>query len=353
MTSTSFGDRSEAAQWLARMQTAVEEALADALELEDERSIDALWSQAREQVAEFALRPAKRIRPILALIGHGLASGSSKIGGDALRTAAALELLHTFLLIHDDVADRAPSRRGAPSLQRVLAEGRAGDDLAVVMGDHLFARSMELMLESRSLRSVDAVLYLLQACRFTAAGQLLDLHLSRTPIPDVTLFQTLKVANLKTARYGFVAPLVCGAILGGGSAGLREALERIGRYAGIAFQLRDDLIGLFGDEEASGKSSASDYFEGKRTFPLIAAYTRADEGGRQELQRLWDLPEKTGGSLEEARSLVVRCGGLRATERVISRVTRAGQRALATLPSGSPSSELLAHLFIQLAARSA
>jgi geranylgeranyl diphosphate synthase type I len=335
------------------MHSQLEAALKGSLELRDERSLDPLWTAARAQVDAYALRPGKRVRPLLSLIGYGLATGSADLGEAAIRTAAALELLHTFLLIHDDVADRAPSRRGGPSLQRVLADGKPGEDLAIVMGDHLFARSMELMLQTGSPHALEAALQVLSACRMTAAGQLLDLQFSRAPLAEVTLFQTLKVANLKTARYGFVAPLVCGAILGGASAELRESLERIGRYAGVAFQLRDDLIGLFGDERASGKSCASDFFEGKRTFPLIAAYTRADDEGRRELERLWDLPHKTETDLHRARFAVEHHGGRRATERVIRRLTRAANRALSTLPAAGPALPLLDHLCAQLAQRHA
>jgi geranylgeranyl diphosphate synthase type I len=351
--SAALVSRGQLAERLMRMQRQIDVALDQALALGDERGIDPIWARARQQVRQFALRPGKRIRPLLVMIGHGIATGAAEPDPAVIRTAAALELLHTFLLVHDDVADRATTRRGGPSLNRMLARGRFGDDLAVVMGDHLFARAIELILESGSSRASDAARCLLQACRFTAAGQLLDLQLSRAPLGEVTLFQTLKVAQLKTARYAFVAPLICGAILGGADEALKDALERAGRNAGIAFQLRDDLLGLFGDGERSGKSSSTDYFEGKRTFPVIAAWTRADARGRRRLEELWTLSPKAQAGLQEARLQIEQHGGRDATERAIERATRVARRALTALPARAPAFELLDHLFAQLAGRAA
>ena len=90
---------------------------------------------------------------------------------------------------------------------------------------------------------------------------------------------------------GFVAPLVCGAMLGGAPAQLIHVLKRAGRQAGLAYQLRDDLIGLFGDDRLAGKDGGGDYLEGKRTFPVIAAWTRATPEGRAELEALWRAPD--------------------------------------------------------------
>jgi geranylgeranyl diphosphate synthase type I len=339
---------------LAHLDDRLHRALERAVELTDERGVDPLWTGARAHLRDYALRPGKRTRPLLTVIGYGLATGQGELGDGIIDAAAALELLHTFLLIHDDVADRAPTRRGGPSLHLTLGRGKLGEDLAIVMGDHLFARSVELLLQGRLPHSAEAVSFLMQACRFTAAGQFLDLQLSLAPLAEVTLFQTLKVAHLKTARYGFVAPLLCGAILGGGSAELRETLERVGRHAGTAYQLRDDLIGLFGEDAASGKSCASDYFEGKRTFPLIAAYARATDRGRRELEALWDLPHKDERDLEEARHCIEQFGGREATERLIDRVTRSARRALAALPAPQSSAHtLLDGLLTHLSQRSA
>jgi geranylgeranyl diphosphate synthase type I len=225
--------------------------------------------------------------------------------------------------------------------------------LAVVLGDHLVARALEGMLEAGLPRGAEATRYLLAICRQTAVGQFLDLKLTRAPLAEVTLLQTLRVALLKTARYGFAGPLVAGALLGGGERGLREALEKVGRGGGLAYQLRDDLIGLFGDDAASGKSGAGDYLEGKRTFPVVYAYAHADAAGKAELAALWELSDKGPADLALARAAVERHGGRAATERLISRFTQSARRALTQLPEAGGLRGRLDGLLLTLSKREA
>lgn len=315
---------------LEGLKGSVEEMLARLLSEPTDGALDPRWALARTAISAFAMRPAKRVRPMLLMAGHALGRGGVERSDDVVRFAAALELLHTFMLVHDDVADRATVRRGGPALHLQLGGGKHGEDLAVVAGDYLYARAIEAMLESSLPASTSAVRYLLGVCRQTAAGQHLDLALSRAPLPTVTLFQLLKVAQLKTAQYSVVAPLVCGAMLGGAPPSLRLSLERAGRQLGVAFQLRDDIAGLFGDDE--GTPRGADFFEGKRTFPLISAWLRADAEGRARLEALWALEHKDEAALMAARREVMAHGGRAACERAIARGRRAAARALAKLP---------------------
>ncbi len=334
---------------LSRYGQELELYLGEWLEAGDEEGLDALWRTVREAVREYVLRPAKRVRPTLLTLGWLLARPEgvrTELPQSLLSFGAGLELLHTFMLVHDDVADRAATRRGGAALHELFGGGKQGDDLAVVAGDHLYARALELMLSAGE--SVAASRYMLEVCRHTAVGQHLDLVLSRAPLPSVTLFRTLKVAELKTARYGFVAPLACGAMLAGGSIALVDALKRVGRHAGLAYQLRDDLLGLFGDDATSGKPGGGDFLEGKRTFPVIAAWTRADAEGRAELEALWESPsvERLGA----ARALVTKWGGVSSTQKLIESRTRSASRALEGL-GASPGAAMLRHLFDGLSRR--
>ncbi len=337
--------------WLRHVQSHVERRLEALLELPDERGIDPRWSDALVRTREYALRPAKRLRPALVALGHGLGAGQADLPDGVWSFAAAFELLHTFLLVHDDVADSADRRRGGPALHRVLAAGKLGEDLAVVVGDHLFARSIESMLETGLPGASRAVRYYLAVCRHTAAGQYLDLDLTRAPLAEVTLFQTLRVAHLKTARYGFVAPLVCGAMLAGAPRPLVEALDRVGRHVGLAYQLRDDLLGLFGDAQVAGKSTDGDFVQGKRTFPVLAAHTWAPPAIQAELETLWDERPCDPVALARARTQVTAHGGVAATERLIERATRSARRAIAALPHGGGFRDLLDSLVLALSRR--
>ncbi|QSQ20374.1 polyprenyl synthetase family protein [Pyxidicoccus parkwayensis] len=340
---------------LLHVQKQVEASLKALFELPDESNLDPRWTAAMEKARAYALRPAKRLRPALVMVGYSLARGNAAVPAELWTFAAGLELLHTFLLIHDDVADRAELRRGGPALHRLLSPGRVGEDLAVVVGDHLFARALEAMLASGLPGAPAVVRYYLGVCRHTAAGQYLDLDLGRAPLSEVTLFQTLRVAYLKTARYGFCAPLVCGAMLGGASAELLEGLERAGRHVGLAYQLRDDLIGLFGNPDVAGKATDGDFTQGKRTFPVLAAYARADATAREELEALWALPveQKDEAALARARGMVERWGGRAACERMVDRASRAARRSLQPLPNPNGVRDLLDALITRLAHRAA
>jgi geranylgeranyl diphosphate synthase, type I len=341
-----------AAAWLTHVQRRVDHGVARLLDLPDEAALDPRWGGALDEARAFALRPAKRLRPALLMLGYGLARGDEPAPAGVWRFAASVELLHTFLLIHDDVADAADTRRGGAALHHRLGGGRRGDDLAVVVGDHLFARAVEGMLASRVPRAADVLRYYLGVCRLTAVGQFLDLAQSRSALGDVTLFQTLKVALLKTARYGFVAPLVGGALLGGAERTLAASLERVGRQMGIAFQLRDDLLGLFGTAERTGKPTA-DLAIGKPTFPVVAAYVRAPAPARRELDAAWAAAADDAGARGRMLELVEQHGGRAAAERAVDRASRAARRTLRGLPTASACRTLLDEMIANLADRTA
>lgn len=340
-----------AAAWLSHARVRIERGLDDLLALHDEAGIDPRWSDALDEAREFAARPAKRLRPALVVLGWGSVRGLDAVPDAVWRLAASLELLHTFLLVHDDVADGAATRRGGPALHHRLGAGRRGEDLAIVVGDHLFARAMEAMLECPLPQAAQVARYWLGVCRTTAAGQFLDLALARVPLAEVTLFQTLRVGLLKTARYGFVAPLVGGARLAGAEPAVVGGLERVGRQVGIAFQIRDDVLGLFGEPGRTGKPVLDDLVAGKPTYPIVAAYTRAPAAARAELDRLWR--DALGDPDGRARllALVEECGGRAAAERAVVHASRAAARTLRALPLDGTVRALLDELIGILAAR--
>jgi geranylgeranyl diphosphate synthase type I len=335
--------------WFLR---AFEAELARALAPDDEARLDAAWRAAQEQVRALVLRPAKRVRPWLVFAGHALVGGASPPPAGLWRFAAGVEALHAFMLVHDDVADRSDLRRGGPTLHRSLARFGPGDDLAIVAGDHLFARAMELMLSSGLPGGAAAARRYLEVCRHTAAGQFLDLSLPARPLEELTPFDAIQVADLKTAKYSFAAPLACGARLAGAPPRLVRQLERAGRLAGLAFQLRDDLIGLQGDPAATGKSADGDLASGKRTFPLLVAYRRADAEERWILDRL-GAPGAEPQWIPVAREIVVRRGGVATTERAIARATAAAGRILAALPAPRSALDAFSGALHRLARRAA
>jgi geranylgeranyl diphosphate synthase, type I len=307
-------------------RTVVEQRLQALLFEQDEEFLDPTWTRAQALVRDLALRPAKRLRPELLLQGYRLAGEPDQVPDGFWTFATGLEVLHTFMLVHDDVADQAGVRRGGPSLHRSLGGGRLGENLAVVAGDHLFARAMELLFAAPLPTAPGAASFYLRICRQTAVGQYLDLGLAARPWAEVTPFDALKVAELKTAQYTVAAPLACGAMLAGAPPPWVETLQRVGRFAGVAFQLQDDLEGIFGDPTATGKPSDSDLRERKKSFPLLLAYQRATVRERVQLERLG--AGSTAEELSMVKEIVRRRGGISGTRRAIERVLRAARGAL-------------------------
>jgi len=277
--------------------TPVERKLRELLFDPDENGLDPAWTRAQALVSELALRPAKRLRPKLLHAGYLAGGGNAPVPDGFWTFATGLEVLHTFMLIHDDVADQSAIRRGGPALHPSMGQGREGENLAVVAGDHLFARAVELLFTAPLQTAPAAAAYYPKVCRHTAVGQFLDIGLGRRAWSEVTPFDALKVAELKTAQYSVAAPLGCGAMLAGASAASVEMLQRLGRFAGVAFHLEDDLVGLFGDPLATGKPTDCDLRECKKSFPLLLAYRRATSRERRCLERLGAeaSPEQNGG----------------------------------------------------------
>jgi geranylgeranyl diphosphate synthase type I len=277
--------------WLKLVRAQVESSLVELLELPDEARLDARWTGVLAQVREYVLRPTQRMRPAMLLAGYCLARGSATVPAGLWRFAAGLELLHAFLAIHDDVTEQTALRNGGLALHHLLTPGRVARDLAVVVGDHLFARAMETMLGSELPMAARASQFYLRVFRHGAVGQYLDLGLA--PLGQVSVAQALRVARLKAVRQGLCAPLACGAMLAGADMALRLRMARLGDRMGLVWQLQDDLRCLFENSRASGRMSDCDFTQGRRTFPLVAAWSRARPEVRRELEALWALlPER-------------------------------------------------------------
>lgn len=304
-----------------------------------------------EELRGFVARGGKRLRPVLLLVGHELAGGNAR---DVTGAAVAVELLHTCALLHDDVIDDADTRRGHPTTHVAFRathahEGwggdpaRYGEAVAVLLGDLAFVHADEALLDCDvpAPALLAGLRTFVQLREEVMAGQVLDVHAAAIEATDREL--ALRVATLKSGRYSVTRPLQLGAVLAGASEPLLTALERVGEPLGRAFQLRDDILGVFGDDEATGKSVSGDLAEGKRTLLVAEAWARLDAEGRAELADRLGANDLTVDQAARLRHRLQVCGARAAVEQRIATEVAAARGALDELPAG-PARDVLAEL---------
>ncbi len=280
---------------------------------------------------EFTLRGGKRFRALLVLAGYHIAT--RRAPRPALPAAAALEHFQSWMLIHDDIIDHSEQRRGGPTVHRSLSashrkERREGSSEEYGMGIGITLGDLEepftvdgiLGVRAPAERRLAALAEYARMTRLTAYGQLLDIRNGTLDPAEVTEADVLDVHRLKSAMYTVACPLRIGALLGGlGAAGL-EDLEAIGSDLGIAFQLRDDVLGAGFDADESGKS-ANDLPEGKRTLLVVRAWSAASEVDRTRLRRVLGNAQATPEDVARARDVIRSTGSLAYSEDRIAELT--------------------------------
>ncbi|MBZ0334531.1 octaprenyl diphosphate synthase [Marinobacter sp. AL4B] len=249
-----------------------------------------------EKIAQYIIESGgKRLRPLLVLLSSQ-AAGYNK--DDHLKLAAVIEFLHTATLLHDDVVDTSDMRRG-----RSTANAKWGNAPSVLVGDFLYARAFEMMVELQSLPIMNVLSH---ATAVIAEGEVMQLMNIKNP--DLTEDQYRVVIHNKTAML-FEASSHSGALLAGANTEQENALKDYGKHLGLAFQLVDDVLDYQGDTEAMGKNVGDDLAEGKTTLPLIYAMKNSSEDERQLIRQairkggLDDLPKvlsivKSSGAIE-------------------------------------------------------
>jgi geranylgeranyl diphosphate synthase, type I len=280
------------------------------------------------EIRRLALRGGKRLRPALVVAGLRTVSPSAD-AGPALDAGVALELLHTYFLIHDDWMDGDRVRRGGPSVHVALAERfhseHKGNASAILAGDYAVALACDALArvetDARRLRSAFAAFAEMQLG--AVAGQQLDMVGKGR---DVELGYALK-----TGSYTVEGPLKLGALLAGAKPATLDALARYARPAGVAFQLRDDLLSLFGDPEQTGKPLASDLMSGKRTLLLRLALRRGKPAELSVIRKVLENPRAKVPALRAALRAIEATG---APELVEKRIADLSEQALAQLSRG-------------------
>ncbi|WP_240801830.1 polyprenyl synthetase family protein [Streptomyces sp. A1136] len=338
------------------------ETVLDAL-LARARSLDPVFaSDVAERLAAFTLRGGRRNRSRFLWWAARACGAGEDLTPALLRVAAALELIQACALVHDDVMDRSALRRGGPSFHTQLearyadrceTPGAFGASAAVLAGDLALAWADDLVAAADLPRGTrDSVLEIWRLMRTEmVAGQYLDLYTQATGTRSATL--ALRTACLKTARYTVERPMALGAAMAGAEAATAAALGAAGRCAGVAFQLRDDLLGVFGDPEVTGKPAGDDIRAGKNTYLAALALSLAAAGPDARTARLLDrsLGDRflTEDGLAEVREVLRATGAVARVERRVRRLAATAERHLSRAELRGPGQVALVRLLREVA----
>jgi len=274
----------------------------------------------------------KRLRGVLVMLSAAAVGGRVR---DAIHAAVAVEMLHNFTLIHDDVMDHAPMRRGIPTIHRKWDE-----NVAILAGDTLLAKAYESLLQTTSHKLSEVAKEFTGAFLEVCEGQALDKEFEcRT---SVGLPEYYAMIGKKTARM-ISSAAVIGGVVGNASKKKIQLLRKFGKHLGLAFQIQDDVLDIIGDEMKFGKKIGGDIIEGKKTFLLLAALARARGEEKKILESV--VPGNPGNErkVPAVREIYIRLGAVDGAHREILRQTTIAQNMLSGFPDLPATSELLAY----------
>jgi geranylgeranyl diphosphate synthase, type I len=310
-----------------------------------------------DAITDFVLGGGKRLRPTFAWWAWRGTGGDPRDAEGVLRALASLELVQACALIHDDLIDSSDSRRGRPTVHVAFARRHRADgwlgapetfglaaavligDLALAWADDMF-NTAELAPERLA-----AARPAWRAMRTEVlAGQYLDVRTQATG--DSSPAAALRVSRLKTAAYTVQRPLHLGAALAGADSERIAALREFGDDLGVAFQLRDDLLGVFGDPSVTGKPAGDDLREGKRTLLVALGLAQAAHGQAEIIANAVGNPRLSEGDLDRVRTTLTDVGAVAAVERRIDELTGTALAALGAARLTEPAATRLAELTV-------
>lgn len=312
-------------------------------------SIGAEYERLWQSVTRLSSAGGKRLRPFMALLSYQVFTNEND---DITAAATAWELLHLCMLIHDDFIDQDMIRYGVDNIAGeylhiyepleadVQRRGHLANSAALLAGDVALSAAHDMILGSSLTndQKVVALQYLTEATFNVAGGELLD---TESVLYDIQLVDSLAIARHKTASYSFVGPLAMGADLGGASDVQLVALRQFALELGCAYQLIDDLLGVFGDASVTGKSAVGDIREGKRTFLMQQAYQRASTDELAILNDHLGKADITHLEADHVKHVLVQCGAKQAVNEQIDLHIKACKTALDQLCATAPRADEL------------
>ncbi len=304
------------------------------------------------ELKNFSLQEGKKIRPLLLILGF-ISFSKNKVTKNILKIAAAVEIMHNFLLIHDDIMDNDKIRRGKKSLHLLFSEHynknkKLGIDIALVSGDILFTNAIEIISEIKLENKIkDRFLKVFSKCyELTCWGQIFDsLYSNPLNINNINLKMPLVISEYKTAYYTIYYPLLMGYILSGrNNKSIIENLKKFAIPLGIAFQLRDDILGVFGKSEETGKSNISDIIEGKFTLLIKYTFEKLNPDEKDKFISLFLKRNKTLKEIKLIKEVIKNSGGLTHTLKKMKQYINSAKKRLQYLRLSSKKMDIFISL---------
>jgi geranylgeranyl diphosphate synthase type I len=258
-----------------------------------------------------ACKGGKRVRGALVKLGFELANDSGQSQKDIIKVGAAFEIFQTAILAHDDIIDKSPLRRGKPTIYKALGGDHYAISQTICLGDVGFFHAMEIISKT-NFPEKNKNLALQSFSRTmleTALGEILDVEIPHLKTQRQEK-DVITISHLKTARYTITGPLLLGAILAGSEKKLLTALKEFGDNLGVAFQIQDDILGVFGTEGEIGKSVTSDIEEGKNTLLITESLKKATPKQKATLEELYGRESLTPEQINQVKEIFEATGAL-------------------------------------------
>lgn len=295
---------------------------------------------AVEHLEEYTMRRAKRLRAALFYYSYKMLGGKDVT--EAFKTSVFMELVQSYLLIHDDVMDQDQLRRGKPTMHKIYEDihrkdygiqdpKHFGESMAINIGDIACHIAFDILTKSKfpDKNKIRALERAHRQVRITGFGQMLDIltTVKNTVYPE----DVYQVHEYKTATYTYETPISVGAILAGATDKDIRILSKYAIPAGIAFQIQDDILGMFGDEDKLGKPNISDLREGKQTLLIVKAQEWADRKDLKYISQALGNPNVTDEQADQVRRVIRECGSLEYSKQIAVKYVKQAKRALARM----------------------
>lgn len=305
--------------------------------IREAKKIDNLAVQALKNIRNLTLAGGKRLRAAFMYWGYIAAGGEEyeKI----IEASMSIELTHIFLLIHDDIIDRDSFRHGVPTMHKVYENfarklyfkkdpWHFGNSMAIIVGDMAAAAGNEIIFNSRFAPAhiLKALSKLQDIVSVTVSGEMMDVVLEAKGKANEK--EILRVHENKTAKYTIEGPLHLGALLGGAKEKILEDLSAYAVPVGIAFQIQDDILGIFGNEKKLGKPVCSDLREGKQTLLIVKAREFGNKGDCELIEKLLGNKNISSEEIDEFRDMIRRTGSLEYSRELAKEMVAKGKKTL-------------------------